>query len=45
MVESFKYLGQIFSHNGSIDLEIQQRISTALLLFNDLRKRGCGQIK
>ncbi len=27
MVESFKYLGQRFSHNGSIDLEIQQRIS------------------
>ena len=40
MVESFKYLGQIFSHNGSIDLEIQQRISKALLVFNDLRKRG-----
>ena len=39
MVESFKYLGQIFSQNGFIDLEIQQRISKALLVFNYLWKR------
>ena len=40
LVDSFKYLGQIFTHNGSIEMEIQQRISKALLVFNDLRKRG-----
>ncbi len=40
MVESFKNLGQIFSHSGSIDLEIQRRISKALLVLNDLQKRG-----
>ncbi len=39
MVESFNCLGQIFSHNGSIDSEIQQ-ISKALLVFTDLRRTG-----
>ena len=38
-VESFKYLGQIFTHDGSVEEEIQQRISKALLVFNDLRRR------
>ncbi len=40
MVGPFKSLGQIFSHGGSIDLEIQQRNSKALLAFNDLRRKG-----
>jgi hypothetical protein len=40
MVESFKYRGQIFTQDGSIEKEIQQRISKALTVFNDLRRKG-----
>ncbi len=40
MVESFKYLGQTISHNGSIELEIEGRISKVSLVFHDLRSRG-----
>ncbi len=45
MVESFRYLGQISSHNASISLEILQIIIKAILVFstpllrNDLRRR------
>ncbi len=45
MVKSFKYLGQLFSHYGFIDLEIQQRSSNAILVFNGSRGGECGQTK